>query len=635
MRNGTLGLIRKFFLIDLLHDGKEIEEARKLFLINFVAIFAVLVLCGISSYSFLTGNVLVGSIDILTAIFISASLTYLRITGKQTVPLFIGLASIGSLYFYLFLTGGASNTGFLWYYTFPVFTIYLLGMRNGLFATMALFLPSFIYLIYSVSQPDSLYSLDFAVRFIPSVFCVFIFAYHFERTRANAYVKLEQKRLELEKMIEALVAKENELTKAHNELEIKIAERTQELQSSNEQLAKEVEERKNAEQDRQKLEEQLVRAEKMEAVGTLAGGIANHLNNLLSGIVTYPELLLNDLPPNSPLREPLMLIKSSGERAAEIVQDLLTLSRRGVTYKQNLNINQVVIEIFQSKEFERIKKHFPDVKFNCKLSHNLFNMKGSFLNLQRAITNLMSNAAESILNEGVVSVSTENRYVDSVIHSFEIIQEGEYVVIEVEDSGQGIPMEEHDRIFEPYYTVKNLGNTSIGLGLSLVWGIVKDHDGYIDVKSVPNKGSRFTLYFPAKRQEPAANIDVITPVMGNGESILIVDDISEQRLITKSILEKLGYDTLLVETGEAAVAFVRHHKVDLIILDMIMSPGMDGLDTFKEIRKINPKQKVLITSGHPSNPRVKEAQELGAGEYIKKPFSILAIGKAIREALMK
>jgi len=635
MRNKTRELFKKIFLLDLIHNAKEVEEARKLFLINFVAIFALVVLCAISIYSFSTGNILVGSLDSLAAILILSSLLYLRATGKQKVPLSIGLGAIASLYFYLFLSGGVDNTGFLWYYTFPVFTIYLLGTRIGSAVTLALFLPSLAFLFFSILQPDSLYSPGFAVRFIPSLLCVFIFAYHFERTRANAYKNLEQKREELEKTVEALIAKENELTKAHNELEIKIAQRTRALQTSNEQLAKEIEERKNAESDRKKLEEQLVRAEKMEAVGTLAGGVANHLNNLLSGIVTYPELLLTDLPQNSPMREPLLLMKHSGERAAEIVQDLLTLSRRGVAYKQTLSVNQVIIEIFQSKEFERIKASYPDVKFNCKLSHNLFDMNGSFLNLQRAITNLMANAAESILNEGQVFIKTDNRYVDDVIHSFDIIEEGEYVVIEVEDNGQGIPLEEQERIFEPYYTVKNLGISSIGLGLSLVWGIVKDHDGYIDMQSIPTQGSRFTLYFPAKRQEVSAEIDDITPIMGNDESVLIVDDIREQRLISQSILEKLGYQVFLAENGESAVAFIQHHQMDLIVLDMIMSPGMDGLETFQKIREINPAQKAIITSGYPSNTRVKEAQELGAGAYVKKPFSISVIGKAVNKELRR
>jgi len=635
MRNKTRELFKKIFLLDLIHNAKEVEEARKLFLINFVAIFALVVLCAISIYSFSTGNILVGSLDSLAAILILSSLLYLRATGKQKVPLSIGLGAIASLYFYLFLSGGVDNTGFLWYYTFPVFTIYLLGTRIGSAVTLALFLPSLAFLFFSILQPDSLYSPGFAVRFIPSLLCVFIFAYHFERTRANAYKNLEQKREELEKTVEALIAKENELTKAHNELEIKIAQRTRALQTSNEQLAKEIEERKNAESDRKKLEEQLVRAEKMEAVGTLAGGVANHLNNLLSGIVTYPELLLTDLPQNSPMREPLLLMKHSGERAAEIVQDLLTLSRRGVAYKQTLSVNQVIIEIFQSKEFERIKASYPDVKFNCKLSHNLFDMNGSFLNLQRAITNLMANAAESILNEGQVFIKTDNRYVDDVIHSFDIIEEGEYVVIEVEDNGQGIPLEEQERIFEPYYTVKNLGISSIGLGLSLVWGIVKDHDGYIDMQSIPTQGSRFTLYFPAKRQEVSAEIDDITPIMGNDESVLIVDDIREQRLISQSILEKLGYQVFLAENGESAVAFIQHHQMDLIVLDMIMSPGMDGLETFQKIREINPAQKAIITSGYPSNTRVKEAQELGAGAYVKKPFSISVIGKAVHKELRR
>ena len=191
------------------------------------------------------------------------------------------------------------------------------------------------------------------------------------------------------------------------------------------------------------------------------------------------------------------------------------------------------------------------------------------------------------------------------------------------------------RIFEPFYTKKIMGRSGTGLGLAVVWGTVKDHDGYINIQSEEGKGSTFTLYFPVTREELSAeHIAVaISEYMGKGESILIVDDVKGQREIATMILEKLNYSVSSVKSGEEAVEFLKEHRVDLIVLDMIMDPGMDGLDTYRSILEIYPQQKAIVVSGFSESDRVKAVQSLGAGAYVKKPFVIEKLGLAVKGEL--
>jgi PAS domain S-box-containing protein len=382
-------------------------------------------------------------------------------------------------------------------------------------------------------------------------------------------------------------------------------------------------------------EEQLRRAQKMEALGLLAGGVAHDLNNVLSGLVSYPELLLLDLPEKSPLRNPILTIQRSGQRAAEIVQDLLTLARRGVISLEVLNLNRLVSEYLQTPEFEKVVSHHPSVRIETRLQADLLNLNCSAIHLKKTIMNLVSNAAESQPRGGTIIISTENRYVDRRIEGYDDVNEGDYTVLSIEDQGSGIAPEDLKRIFEPFYTRKVMGRSGTGLGMAVVWATVQDHEGYIDVKSVEGAGTTFELYFPATRKvlvEDKAPVP-IESYTGKRESILVVDDVSEQRMIATGILERLNYRLASVPSGEAAVAYLKRHRVDLVLLDMVMDPGMDGLDTYRHILKINPGQKAIIASGFSETARVKAAIDLGVRQYIKKPYTIEKMGIALKQAL--
>lgn len=393
--------------------------------------------------------------------------------------------------------------------------------------------------------------------------------------------------------------------------------------------------RKHAEQERRRLEAQLQRSEKMELVGTLAGGVAHDLNNILGAIVGYPDLLLEKLSRSDPMRSHLVAIRESGERAALIVQDLLTLARRGVATREPENLNRIIGRYLKSREFAKLKELHPNVEVEAELADNLPNILGSEVHLAKTIMNLCDNAAEAMPKGGKLKIFTANEYLDGPIKGYDHIEEGNYVALTVTDEGVGISKDDLKRIFEPFYSKKVMGRSGTGLGMAVVWGTVKDHKGYIDVESKEGVGATFKLYFPVTEDSvrDKNKAVLIEEILGNGEKILVVDDVGDQREIAINILKRLGYSVDAVSTGEEAVAYVKDNPVDLLVLDMIMEPGMDGLETYRQIVQIRPEQKAIISSGFSETDRVRKAQKLGAGQYIKKPYTLEQLGLVVKQEL--
>ena len=396
-------------------------------------------------------------------------------------------------------------------------------------------------------------------------------------------------------------------------------------------------ERNLAEVEKRNLEERLQRAEKMEALGQLAGGVAHDLNNVLGVVSGYSELLMERIPEGNPAREYAANILKSSDKAAAIIQDLLTLARRGVTVSEVVDFNNVVSKLLAAPEFDRLKNYHPRVNFKIDLAKDLLSIKGSPVHLEKTVMNMVSNAAEAISGSGEVRIRTENRYLDKAVRGYDKVEEGEYVILTVSDTGRGIPSADMDKIFEPFFTKKSMGRSGTGLGLAIVWGAVKDHKGYIDVQSVEGTGTVFTLYFPVTREKmgEAAQKIPIEEYMGHGESVLVVDDVEGQRKVAIALLSQLGYQVNAVASGEEALEYLKENKAEILILDMIMEPGIDGLSTYKRVIGINPRQKAIIVSGFSETDRVREAQSLGAGAYVKKPYMLEKIGVAIRDELAK
>jgi len=348
-------------------------------------------------------------------------------------------------------------------------------------------------------------------------------------------------------------------------------------------------------------------------------------------------LLLLQLAGDSPLRKSILTIQQAGERAAEIVQDLMTLARREVSVKNAIDINDIVLEYMNSPEHEKLVSYHPQISIETNLSPNLLNVTGSPIHIRKTIMNLISNAAEAQPDGGQISISTYNHTFSQPPVGVEPIREGDFIALEISDKGCGISKADLIRIYEPFYTKKEMGRSGSGLGMAVVWGTVKDHHGYIDVTSQPDEGTTFHIYIPATREmaEPAQESVRASEYMGDGQVILIVDAVEEQRENATNILEMLNYQPVSVASAEKAIAFLKTGSADLILLDMIMDPGLDGLETLKKIIGFKPNQKAIIASGYAKTVHVDKVIRLGASQFIKKPYTIENVGLAIKNELQR
>ena len=703
----------------------DVEIRRKEVLIHIISMVGIINLIPLGINALSRGKVVLAIFDLVVAAALIVLLLLLRKKGYHSIFSYVGISLAGALFVYLLATGGVNHTGYVWYYTFPLITLFLIGSKKGSTVTfLLLILAILIFLAENYVPNIATYSKDFEIRFISSFIVIFALSFSFEYVREKTQQQLSNKNIELKETIfqlkqakEALKDNETllratlestadgilvvdsrgrvvsrnarfgqmwripeEILVSNNDEKLlnsvlaqlkdpqTFLSKVQELYKSNKRdfdtiefkdervferyseplivnnnvvgrvwSFRDITERTRAEKETARLQSKLQQAEKMRAIGTLAGGVAHDLNNILSGIVSYPELILLDLPDDSPIRNSIKTIKDSGKKAAAIVQDLLTLARRGVSTSKIVNLNDTISEYLASPEFMKLRTYHPSIEIETCLEASLLNISGSPIHLSKTVMNLISNAAEAMSVGGKVIISTENKYIDQPISGYDDVNQGDYVVLTVSDTGAGIAAEEIDRIFEPFYTKKVMGRSGTGLGMAVVWGTVKDHKGYIHVESEVEKGTTFQIYFPITRKEKTVNQKSreLDDYKGNGESILVVDDVKEQREIASKILSQLGYSVRIASSGEEATKLLRNEAADLIVLDMIMSPGIDGLETYEKIISIQPNQKAIIASGFSETDRVKKAQKLGAGPYVKKPYTIEKIGMAVKAELNK
>lgn len=385
-----------------------------------------------------------------------------------------------------------------------------------------------------------------------------------------------------------------------------------------------------------KLETQLLRAQKMEAIGLMAGGVAHDLNNILAGIVSYPELILLQLPQSSELRKPLQAIQESGKRAATVVADLLTIARGVASTREPHNINLLIGEYLNSPEYNTLKSLHPDVIHTSDLHAAEATVSCSPMHIKKTVMNLVTNALEAVKEKGKLTLATSNQQIEKGDIAEHDLEPGNYLLLTVEDDGQGIAAKDLAHIFEPFYTKKVMGQSGTGLGLAVVWNTVQDHNGKIFVDS-STKGTCFKIYLPVTEDDetdPGKN-NKTENLVGNNEHLLVVDDEPQLRDIATQILQNLGYKVDSVCSGELAIQFIKDNPVDLIVLDMLMEPGMNGRQTYEAILKLQPGQKAIIASGFSESDDVKLTLQLGANDYIKKPYSMEKLGRAVKKSLAR
>ena len=391
--------------------------------------------------------------------------------------------------------------------------------------------------------------------------------------------------------------------------------------------------RKEGEDALERAQRKLAQAERLETAGSIAGHIAHDFNNLLTPLLAYPDLIADKLPAESQARSDLMLIKKTAKQIADINQQLLALSRRGYYEQTALNINEVVKDSIQ---LLRREAEAEGIQVVLNLAPDLMNVKGGSEQLARVFENLSRNGIEAMAGKGALKITTENVYLDQPAGSSETIPAGEYVCVTVSDSGHGIPEKVISHIFDPFFTTKKATRRrGSGLGLSVVHSIVKDHGGYIDLETAVGMGTSFRLFFPISR-EAIEEVEQAGLQMGS-ETILVVDDDQLQIEVTSRILTTLGYRAISSQSGEEAVSIVERCAGTgdfpaLLLLDMKMG-GIDGAETYRRIKEINPAQRCIILSGYVETEIVHKAQALGAGPYIRKPVTMNKLGRLVRMEL--
>jgi len=395
-------------------------------------------------------------------------------------------------------------------------------------------------------------------------------------------------------------------------------------------FAHDISDRKEAEEERTKLQEQLFQSQKMESIGRLAGGIAHDFNNILTSIMGNAELLQTQIS-DADINKKRMagVILSGAERAAVLTKQLLGFARGGKYEPVPLNINAVIQETIKVSEkiFEK------NIMVEYDLDENIYTIEADRHQLDQVLTNLFINAKDAMPDGGKLLIRTESAVLDEQSTAQKPgLKPNHYVMITISDTGTGIPEGIIDHIFEPFYTTKEK-TKGIGLGLATVYGIIKNHNGYIDVTSVPGAGTTFTLYFPVSGKDVVKTAEEAKIERGNA-TILVVDDEDQVRILVEKMLHDLGYRVYAAADGIEAVEMYRRYKsdIDLILLDMIM-PNLAGKEAYAALRKINPKVKVILSSGYSQDGKAAEILGNGILGFIQKPFRLHELSSIICNSL--
>ncbi|NOR25421.1 MAG: response regulator [Desulforhopalus sp.] len=400
-------------------------------------------------------------------------------------------------------------------------------------------------------------------------------------------------------------------------------------------VIRDISERVRAEEEKLGLQKKLDKASKLSALGLMAGSVAHDLNNILSGIVSYPDLLLLQMSESDRYYEQIKKIQAAGKRAAAVVSDLVTIARGGTSKKTVENINTILLNHLSSLEHGERLASFPDTVIQTQLHKNLHNTCCSPQHIHKILLNLIGNSLEVVEEKGIIQIATDNcKFSHPLAANREEVQDSDYVKLTVSDNGPGISQEDTECIFDPFYTTKVMGKSGTGLGLSIVWNIVQDHNGWIEVKD-NNPGALFEIYLPATDQLvcPLQDLQTAESLQGRGETILLIDDQLEQNEIIEKALQKMGYVTHSVTSGEEGIAFIESQSVDLVLLDMMMGNGLNGRETFERILQIHPLQKAIVISGYAKSDEILKARDLGIADFIEKPVTMSKIGVAIRQSL--
>ncbi len=383
--------------------------------------------------------------------------------------------------------------------------------------------------------------------------------------------------------------------------------------------------------ERRRLEDELRQAQKMEVVGELAGGIAHDFNNLLTVILGNVPLALADLPPDHPAAQGLRDSEVAARRAAELTRQLLTFSRRSSLQPRALDLNELV------EEAVRLLAHTlgPRVEIESRLARELWQVRADPSRMSQMLINLCVNARDAMPEGGKLSLATRNvTRTGEPAGSSGIGRQGDFVELTVRDTGRGMTPDVMARIYEPFFTTKG-SDRGTGLGLSVVFGIVRQHGGWIECESAPGHGTCFGVYLPRLEGAAAASRSLpSTGAPGGTETVLLVEDEEVVRTVAQTILERKGYRVLVAGDGHEALEVFRRHRADiaLVVLDLAM-PKLEGGEVLRDLLREKPDLRVIIATGYVTQPDREHLEKLGASAFLDKPFRPDDLAACVREVL--
>ena len=542
------------------------------------------------------GNTVLGRVDLSAAVilfcFDRLCLTIRYFSLVRAVAL--GLYFV--LFLYLTISGGFHASGYLWAFLLPMYAVFLWGFRKGTLVNLAYLSAVMVYFFFGFPVSSSQYSLDLKLRFCSTFFTLTILAIFLDYF--------------LTKMREDVHNKNRALESALRDLE---REQKNVLRS---------------EKERKVLEEQLLQAQKMEAIGRLAGGIAHDFNNKLAAIMGSTDLIRQHLAPGDErFGRYLGTIASTARKSADLTAKLLAFARQGNYVISRVNVHDMVQDVIRML---KMSLESDGVSIVERLRAEPAVVMGDLAQLQNALINLAVNARNAMPEGGTLTFASTT--IELAGGQEPALEPGRYVQLSISDTGVGIDDEKKKRLFEPFFSAQPFGQR-VGLGLASAYGTIKSHNGSIRVESALGRGTTFVLVLPcapvdhadAPEEAPARQIPA-------GGCILVVDDEEQIRALTKEMLELFGYSVLTAEDGLAAIDIYkeRHRDISLVLLDVVM-PRLGGHGCFTELKKINPRVKVIVSTGYSIEGEATKIMDNGAAAFIQKPYNM----RDLKQLLLK
>jgi signal transduction histidine kinase/ActR/RegA family two-component response regulator len=568
-----------------LQDPDDIELRGKIIFFNVLIFIGMAILLPFGISRLFVGQGLLAVIDLLAASILAAILVFHRITRRLALSSILGLSIMALLYGYLTISTGDHNTGFLWSYCLPLDVVLLLDRKRGSIVMLIYVIIMFICFIVPAFPSYYNYSANLKTCYLISLMTVWVIAYYFKYIMST--------------------------------LQFEVVKNNSRLQQTIQEL--------------KETKDQLFHAQKLEAIGRLAGGVAHDFNNILGAISGYADLIKQKYGTDPKLDKYSTSIINSTIRAADLTAKLLAYARKGKIEMTAFDLHQIIGDVID------ICKHTMDKKIVIRqeLAASQATIMGDRNQIQNAIINLSLNAKDAMPEGGELSFSTE--IVDLTDHSavspaYKVIP-GCYCKFCLSDTGIGMDAATLARAFEPFFTTKEKGKGT-GLGLSSVYGTIKSHNGYVELKSEVGKGTRAEIYLPLTQNIEQKAVDGPMEISKGCGTVLFVDDEEMVREMASEIIKELGYSVVTSRDGQEGLEYYQTHAgdIDLVILDIIM-PRLGGYDCFKAMKAVNPGLKAIACSGYVINDEVRRMLDQGALSFIQKPFSIETLAKAIQAGL--